>query len=301
MKRRAFTLVELLVVIGIIALLISILLPALGRARAAASNAACLSNLRQIGVGLLMYANANKGVLPPGNWDGSPNGTYYDVANATDWTVLTANMLNPKLGVSYSIAGAGGAETTMTRQVFLCPGVGTTMGETKFSRTHYSCHPRIMPTLFAWDAMTGKPSFRPYKLPKIRRSAEVALVFDGSLKDDSNGDGIGGDWSANARATQLDCMRLLYDTFLTDAYYGVSGDWMNPGSSIDLTAINPSWAINAQAFNKDHADNWGNVRFRHYKEKGANALMADGHAQSFRMQGKTETNMLRGNIYVNKQ
>ena len=63
-----FTLVELLVVIGIIALLISVLLPSLSKAREQAKQTACQSQLRQLGLGLTIYSQANKGFIPA--WSG---------------------------------------------------------------------------------------------------------------------------------------------------------------------------------------------------------------------------------------
>ena len=70
---RAFTLVELLVVVGIIAVLIGILLPVLGRAREQAQRISCANQLKQLGAAVHMYANESKGRLPFGGRDGNPD------------------------------------------------------------------------------------------------------------------------------------------------------------------------------------------------------------------------------------
>jgi prepilin-type N-terminal cleavage/methylation domain-containing protein len=100
-RNSGFTLVELLVVIGIIAVLIAILLPALGKAREQARIATCLSNQRQLVTTFLMYANENKSILPP---YGYINPGFTSEVAGMNWYDLTSKYVsktNNQMGISF--------------------------------------------------------------------------------------------------------------------------------------------------------------------------------------------------------
>jgi prepilin-type N-terminal cleavage/methylation domain-containing protein/prepilin-type processing-associated H-X9-DG protein len=127
-RQSAFTLVELLVVIGIIALLISILLPALSRARQAAQAAVCASNMRQLGQGFIFYSNDFKGRLPAYRYDVDTDGNGSLDTIAVFWHVYFAHRYfngqfifssTSTIGNPYWTGNLTKAEAT--DNVFTCP------------------------------------------------------------------------------------------------------------------------------------------------------------------------------------
>jgi len=112
--RRGFTLVELLVVIGIIALLISILLPSLQKSREQAVKVQCASNMRQWGQGLAMYVGANKGFYPHNGRAIPPQ--YPAYGHDLGWT----NSITQQFFEDYLVKNKAVAER-QTDNVLYCP------------------------------------------------------------------------------------------------------------------------------------------------------------------------------------
>lgn len=122
--RKGFTLVELLVVMGIIAVLISMLLPSLGRARETANKVKCANNLRSIGQGMLIYINENKGMLPAAYSYRDCGAMSFNSAGSAVQLALHDNQAGATVDKSYGyIHWSSYINGTVPADAFACPTV----------------------------------------------------------------------------------------------------------------------------------------------------------------------------------
>jgi len=148
MKRTGFTLIELLVVIAIIAILAAILFPVFARAREKARQSSCLSNLKQIGLGCMMYAQDYDDRLPGA----------YQKNSAADW---------PLHGWASSIA-----PYVKNAQLYVCPSdsaPGNEQSTPSLGPISYACNRNVMPDQRGdFSASIGG----------ITKPSETFMVFD---------------------------------------------------------------------------------------------------------------------------
>ncbi len=182
-----FTLVELLVVIGIIALLISILLPTLSRARDSAKAVKCGSNVRQIAQGLVGYGTEFNGTFPVGFGFLGYNGAYAEgtgdgPATVEMWVTAVSGYLNANRENDYNLPWLTSAIAVDPddnyHPVLYCPNVASEFDD---QWTHYAPNMTIMPDWY-YDQYFGDPgllaaSHKPMNFAQVY--SENALLWDG--------------------------------------------------------------------------------------------------------------------------
>lgn len=288
-RKAAFTLVELLVVIGIIAVLVGILLPTLGRARRSANNVYCQSNLRNMGTAMAMYINNNKGYFPGA------------ITTSDAWGAALARTLKMPTDANGNILSA---DQAAQRGIFLdkdttdgqggAPGVSTTI-----TNNNYSAHPIMMPnTTATWPAghpFAGKPR-RPMKANHIKASTTTILLFDGVQALTVGNGTVSTAGGAVADGYNLDNNRVKATNPQTwmylDTALAINADL---SQSVD-GGVNKDALTDNQAADTDLR--LGNIRWRHLGNKSANFLFVDGHVEGLQYKSRFQTELTRKMTHV---
>lgn len=182
--RRAFTLIELLTVIATIAILAGILIPVVGRVRESARTSQCTSNLRQIGMGMSLFAADNQGMLPPAA--GTPSGESTEV----QWTKWLDDYL-PQQGTS---------STAREHPIFLCPSTNYEGLEFSDIARSYSATASIYGP--SASGVLGRDSRGRRLLTSIENRPRVPMVIEGKRYQNGNGSISGLNWTAASPDTQ---------------------------------------------------------------------------------------------------
>ena len=178
---KGFTLVELLVVIGLIALLIAMLLPALNKARQQSQAATCLSNMRQLGQGLMLFAHEHNGYLPKAWLNNRPKTSLPGDAASIAAEASASDSWRypyPFIGWDYVLL----RYTKNNKQIFQCPSdpEGPLRGVTFDSIEGSEAADDNIPASYRMNISNNPDAFTAIKITKLKRSTEMIVICDGA-------------------------------------------------------------------------------------------------------------------------